>query len=100
MNWIIDTLLILFTAFDVWFTRRRVLKYSIEVELNTLAKSAMRYFGITQGLCLTVLLPWIVVIVLCHGYVTLSAGLLGFRGCLIMFQLLSLKIERIISGPR
>lgn len=85
-------------AFDAVFTMRRMKKFGLAVELNSLVKNACALLGIEFGLFATILAPAsaLSLLLLWTHFQVGFALLIGFRARLSYIQIQSLKFEKDI----
>lgn len=86
-------------VFDVWFSRRRILKYGAAVELNAELKKAAETGKLDLILLIRIVLPTAVLVGVGVAFnLTTALGFyLGFRTALFYFQLLSIKFEAALD---
>jgi hypothetical protein len=87
-------------VYDAWFTKRRILKYGTEVELNEKIKqdalSGKLDLALAKQILLKTALP---VLVGVYFHLTVPLAIyLGFKGAVVYFQLLSLQLEKFIES--
>lgn len=86
-------------CFDIWFTKRRLLKYGVDVELNPAIKQAALSSKLDLVLLKHILLKTALPVFLgvYFDLSTLLALYLGFKSAVVYFQLLSLQLEKYIE---
>jgi hypothetical protein len=86
--------------FDVWFTKRRLLKYGVDVELNQTLKQAASTNQLDLALLKHILLKTAIPVFVgvYFDLTTLLAIYLGFKSAVTYFQLVSLQLEKYIES--
>lgn len=88
---------------DSWFSRRRMLRHGVKVELNGLLRSAVEAFGVTRGLVLAKGLPDAISAVLLVQFDLshLAAFFVGVRAMWVALQIAAIPLEQQLAtlGP-
>jgi hypothetical protein len=87
-------------VYDAWFTKRRILKYGADVELNEKIKQDALNGRLDVALAKQILLKTALPVLLGVGFhwTVPLAIYLGFKSAVVYFQLLSLQLEKYIEN--
>ena len=88
------------SGYDVWFTRRRIVKFGVAVELNPLLKYLAVFAGLDGAVFLACVVP---TAILCAGGIATHstialAWFLGVKSCVAYFQRLSMRLEKLLEN--
>ena len=103
MTAILALLAIGLSIFDAWFTRRRLHKYGLHVELNAgIIQLAFFLGGLTRAVIVMTVLPTVLIagVLTYFNWTLLMAFYLGMRMQLLKNQLDSIEVERYIDLAR
>lgn len=100
MNWLIASIILICVMVDGLFTHRRVKKYGNGVELNSIARWAMKTFGTGRGIILSLAIPNVSLVSLLVALAQhdMLLILLGARLCFVALNLYSLKLEKTLDS--
>lgn len=93
---------LLFSAYDTWFTHRRIQKYGISVEFNPVIALLSAAAGLDFAVFAACIVPTAILVGLgVHFNANLAlAWFLGVKTCVWRYQRMSLKIERMVEESR